>query len=850
MPAFLRTSTYVLILSVLPVCLFLSSTATAQDRTLLSSSRLVFGTETDYSASVRAADFDGDGDQDLVLANGRHWPQQNYVFLNDGYARFSVVRPLGIDHCTSYAAEPIDVDGDGDLDIVTGNAMAPCYLFINDGKAVFTLGDSLSAISSVRSLSIADLNGDGHEDVIATSRGMQNLAHLNDGNGRLNQVVRFGGVDDSTIDVAVADIDQDGANDLLLANRDAQKNQLLIQNPNLHFSPRPLGNAAEQSRAIAVADMDGDGNLDCIVGNISAANRIHFGNGQGGFTRSTTFGSGEEQTYAIAITDLDRDGDQDVISGVVAGQNVAYLNGGSGEEFLEIRFGDPLAATYGLCLADFNSDGFVDVAVANSGSQNRIFLNRPLSQDSKRPGREKKELPTQSNATAPGQKQMPTTRLSRQADELTGSNDWPQFRGLGHVGVSEGYPLAANWNADREDGIQDSQISWRIEIPGLSHSSPVVVGNRLLVCTAVAKEGEAPLKVGRSGAADAADDNGPQQWKVLCLDKRTGEMIWEQICRSGEPSVTRHAKATHANTTLTVVDNRVFAFFGSEGLYCLDLDGKILWQRDLGVINISKYGIGWGYASSPAVFGGKLVLVCDDPTKPFLVALDSRNGEEIWRISREGETERNWSTPFILKDRSGSGAQVIVNGWPSVISYNLKDGSERWRIEGGGDNPIPTPFAIEDRIYLTSAHGSEAPIHVVKAGAMGDLTDQRTNTPNDSFLWSVDRGGAYMSTPVVYDDLLYLGNSNGVLRCFHALTGEAIYEERLGSGASVIGSLVAGDGKIYCVSENKTVYVVKSGKQYELLAENAMEAPLYASPAISEGVIYFRTTKELIAIGK
>ena len=826
----------------------LGALAVAEDRVLISSSRLVFGAEGDFSASVRAGDFDGDGDQDLVIANGRHWPQQNYILLNDGKARFSVVRPLGADQSTSYAAEPIDVDGDGDLDIVTGNAMAPCHLFLNNGMAQFTRGNPLSAISSVRSLAVADVDGDGHPDVIATSRGMQNLAHLNDGQGHLNQIVRFGEVDDSTIDVAIADLNEDGFNDLILANRDAQKNQILSQSPSLHFSARSLGSDAEQSRAIAVADMDGDGNLDCLIGNIGSPNRIHFGDGTGGFNRETTFGASGRQTYAIAIGDLNRDGCPDVITGVVAGQNVAYLNLGDGKEFRELPFGDSLAATYGLCVADFNGDDFADVAVANSGSRNRVFLNRPRSLNEKPLPIGTQQSPSQSILRDGIKSPLSKTHANNGKDPLMFSADWPQFRGSGHVGVSEGYPLAEQWNADRQDEVEDRRIVWRVNLPGLSHSSPVVVGHRLLTCTAVALEGEAPLKVGRSGAADAADDNGPQQWKVLCFDKTTGEVLWERTCHHGEPRVTRHAKATHANTTLTVVDDRIYAFFGSEGLYCLDMDGTILWQRDLGVINISKYGIGWGYASSPAIFAGKLVLVCDDPSEPFLIALDSSNGEEVWRVSREGETERNWSTPFILKDAKSEDAQVIVNGWPSVISYNLRDGSERWRIQGGGDNPVPTPFAIDDRIYITSAHGSEAPIHVVKADAKGDLTDQRVDAPNQSFYWSLDRGGAYMSTPVVYDDLLYLGNSNGVLRCFHAITGQKIYEERLGSGASVIASLVAGDGKIYCVSENAIVYVVKAGEQYELLAENPMGSPLYASPAISEGVIYFRTTTELIAI--
>lgn len=824
----------------------------AQQRTLLSNSRLVFGSAGELSASVRAGDLDNDGDLDLIVANGRHWPQQNFILLNDGAARFTVVRPLGSDQCTSYAAEPVDIDGDGDLDIVTGNDQAPCNVFVNNGQAHFTLSTPLNGISSVRSLTIADLNGDEHPDVIATSRGMTNLAHINDGTGNFPQLVQCGADNDSTIDLAAADLNHDGMLDLVLANRDSQLNQILLQTDLLHFKPTSLGTVSLQTRAIAVADMNGDGHMDCVTGNIESPNEVYFGDGTGLFPERITFGSADRQTYSVAIADMDNDGDPDIVTGVVGSQNVVYFNTGDGRSFSENTFGEPDTATYGLCIADFDGDGFADVAVANSGAQNRIFLNRPAAPA--RPQRQPAAAAIQPAAAAATSATTPSTTQTRPAPAETRSlrtsdpgSDWPWFRGSGHLGVADGCPLPATWNADPEDEIADSNILWQTPIPGLSHSSPVIVGDLALICTVIAADGEAPLAVGRSGAADAADDNGVQKWMVLCLNRHTGEQVWERTCRVGLPQVTRHAKATHANTTLTVTNERIYAFFGSEGLYCLNMDGTLHWERDLGVINISKYGIGWGYASSPAIFEDKLVLVCDDPERPFLVTLDAGNGEELYRISREGETERNWSTPFIIRNDIDDDPQVVVNGWPSVISYNLSDGSERWRIRGGGDNPVPTPFAINQHIYITSAHGASAPIHAVRLNAKGDLTELTESAPNDGILWSIPRGGAYMSTPVVYEGLLYVGSSNGVLRCYDAMTGEQLYEERLGSGASIIASLVAGDGKIFAASENGNVYVISAGQRYELLSVNPMGAPCYATPAISSGVIYIRTTNALIA---
>jgi outer membrane protein assembly factor BamB len=194
---------------------------------------------------------------------------------------------------------------------------------------------------------------------------------------------------------------------------------------------------------------------------------------------------------------------------------------------------------------------------------------------------------------------------------------------------------------------------------------------------------------------------------------------------------------------------------------------------------------------------------------------------------------------------------VVVNGWPAVISYNFETGEELWRIQGGGDNPVPTPFEALGNLYITSAHGADSPIYVVDPDARGDITpadDESDSERSGGMVWSTMRGGAYMSTPVVYGDYLYLGTSGGVLRCFDARSGEKVYEKRLGSKASMIASLIAGDGKVYCASENGTVYVVDAGPEFRLLAENPMGEPCFASPAVSEGTIYFRTVGRLVAV--
>lgn len=424
------------------------------------------------------------------------------------------------------------------------------------------------------------------------------------------------------------------------------------------------------------------------------------------------------------------------------------------------------------------------------------------------------------------------------------SQDWPGFRGPSGTGLVEvEIPVATSWDATDPN---DASILWSVTVPGLGHCSPVVYEDKLFLATAISADGPAPLKVGQGGQPTAADDNGEQRWVVLCYSKITGEELWRTVALKGVPKATRHAKATHANTTLAVNSENILACFGSEGFYCFDHQGRLKWQKDIGIVDVSKYGIGWGYASSPVLFENRVVLVCDDPEHPFVACYDILDGSEIWKISRSGICERSWGSALVC--RSAIGNQVVVNGWPWIVSYDLETGDELWRIAGGGDNPVPTPFVANEKIYITNAHGGQAPIYVLKKDAEGNLSESE-QAADKALIWKSDRGGAYMSTPIVYKGLLYLGNTNGLARCFDAESGEAIYEKRLGRNAAIYASLVATDGKVFFTSEDGYVYVVRSGTEFDVIAKNPLGAPCFATPAISEGVLYFRTQEKLIAVG-
>ncbi|HKF55495.1 MAG TPA: PQQ-binding-like beta-propeller repeat protein [Blastocatellia bacterium] len=425
------------------------------------------------------------------------------------------------------------------------------------------------------------------------------------------------------------------------------------------------------------------------------------------------------------------------------------------------------------------------------------------------------------------------------------AQNWPGFRGPGGQGIADGYPTRVSWNADSSTG-KVSGVLWRAEIPGLAHSSPIVWGDRIYVGTAVRLSGKAPLRIGYYGDVQPAKDNDEQKWMILCFDKKSGKRLWERVLRTAKPLTDRHEKSTHANTTLVTDGRRLVAFFGSEGLYCFDMDGKATWKKDLGVVNNSWHGIGWGYSSSPALYKDRIVLLCDDPAAPFLSAFSLSNGDQLWKASRKGLCEGSWGTPFIYND--GQRTQVITNGWPFVVSYDFETGKELWRLRGGGDIPIPTPFVADGLIVVSNAHGGKAPLFLIRPSAQGDISLAEGSTSNDSVVWCAPNGGSYISTPVVYRGHIYLANHNGVLRCFDFKTGQKVYEDRLGVDSSCSASLVAADGKVYCATEQGTVNVVKAGPTLEVLAKNELGEPCLATPAISQGVLYFRTASSLIAI--
>jgi len=421
------------------------------------------------------------------------------------------------------------------------------------------------------------------------------------------------------------------------------------------------------------------------------------------------------------------------------------------------------------------------------------------------------------------------------------NQQWPGFRGPWACGFMENAKTPAEWSVENAKNIK-----WKTAIPGLGHSSPVIWDDYLFVTTASNGVGSESLKVGLYGNIDEANDSVVHEFKVYCLDKNTGKIIWERIAHKGIPKSKRHTKASQANCTAATDSKYLVVHFGSEGLYCYDFKGNLIWEKDMGLMNPgwnTTPGIEWGYSSSPVIFKNKIILQCDIPKNPFIAALDLATGNEIWRTSR-GDEAQTYCTPAIYSKNGKS--QVIVNGYMHIGGYDFETGKEIWRLSNGGDIPTPTPVIANDLIYLNSAHGKFSPIFVVRPDAKGDITLAADSTKSKSIVWSIKRGGAYMQTPLIYQGYLYNLQVNGQLTCYDALTGELKYKTNLGEAFTASG--IAADGKAYFSSEEGNIYVIKAGPEYKLLAKNALNDVCMATPAISGNTLFFRTQHFIFAI--
>jgi outer membrane protein assembly factor BamB len=430
--------------------------------------------------------------------------------------------------------------------------------------------------------------------------------------------------------------------------------------------------------------------------------------------------------------------------------------------------------------------------------------------------------------------------------------NWPQFRGPNASGHAPANSPAAPHTWDLPT---NKNIRWKSPIPGLAHSSPVIWQNKIFLTTADTPGTDQPLKTGLYGDIAPVNDNQPVDYKLLCLDKTTGKILWDKTAHTGVPKVKRHPKATHANSTPAADAKRVVAFFGAEGLYCYDHDGNFLWKKDLGPLDSGYYmapSAQWGFASSPVLHtdkdGDKVIVQCDVQKGSFLAAFDAATGNEIWRTPRDEVP--TWSTPTILQLENAP-TQILCNGWKQIAAYNLDDGKLIWSLKGGGDIPVPTPVAAHGLVFITNAHGPRSPLYAINpATAKGDITLPPGQTSSPHIAWSIPRGGNYMQTPIIVQDLLFLCRDDGTLTCFQAKTGQQLYRQRLTpERKGFTASPVASADRLYYPAEDGTVHIIAATKEFKPIAQLPLNEENLATPALSNGTLYFRTRNHLIAIG-
>ncbi len=422
---------------------------------------------------------------------------------------------------------------------------------------------------------------------------------------------------------------------------------------------------------------------------------------------------------------------------------------------------------------------------------------------------------------------------------------WPSFRGTRAGGSADGQKLPDEWN-----GETGENILWRTPIPGLGHSSPIVWGDRIFVTTAISSDPDATFRPGLYGDGDASADRSRHRWMLYAIDKASGKILWDRAAYEGTPVDKRHIKSTYASAT-PVTDGRiVVASFGSQGVHAYDVRGNFLWKVDLGRVDVGAYDIPafeWGPASSPIIWNGLVIVQSDTQGESFILALDAETGETVWQTERDELP--SWGTPNVAM--TSAGPELVTNASNFIRGYDPRTGEELWKLGGSSKITAPTPVYSDDLFVVASGRNPERPIFAIRSDARGDLTLSGRDTSNEAIAWSHTRRGSYMPTPLIYDGLLYVLANNGIFDAYSLATGEEVYRERLehlGSGFSA--SPVAADGKIYLSGEDGEMLVIGAGRQLRHIATNSMGELLMATPALSDGVMYVRSSRSLFAVGQ
>lgn len=417
---------------------------------------------------------------------------------------------------------------------------------------------------------------------------------------------------------------------------------------------------------------------------------------------------------------------------------------------------------------------------------------------------------------------------------------WPRFRGPDATGVSNEEGLPTSWSTTEN-------VTWSVPIAGRSWSSPIIAGDRIFLTTAISEGEDYDAKKGLYFGGNRPEPlPDVHHFEVLALAADTGEVVWEEVAHAAKPETPIHIKNTYASETPATDGERVFALFGNIGLFAYSVDGEKLWEKRWDPLPMR---FGWGTASSPVVHEDRVFVVHDNDKASWLAAFDAKTGDELFRVDRSDE-KSNWSTPFVWENAERT--ELVTAGTVAVRSYDL-GGKLLWSLEGMSSITIGAPYASQGLLYVSSGYVGDRnrPIYAIRPGATGDISLAGDKRSNEAIAWSLPDAAPYNPTTIVYGDYLYTLLDRGFFVCYDARTGEMVYDkQRLGVGTNFTSSPWAYDGKIFCLSEDGETYVIRAGKDFEILRTNPLEEMCMASPAISRGSLFIRTMSKLYRISE
>ena len=444
--------------------------------------------------------------------------------------------------------------------------------------------------------------------------------------------------------------------------------------------------------------------------------------------------------------------------------------------------------------------------------------------------------------TTPPPAMLPPGRIAR----ASGPRNWPSFRGDSSAGNGDGQRAITDW-----DVASGKNVKWKTPIPGIATSSPIVWGNRVFATTAVSSAGNNSFKTGLYGDVKPVDDLSPHEWKIYCLDKATGKILWEKAAVIGAPRTKRHTKSSQASSTPVTDGRRVVAVFGSAGvMIAWDYSGKELWRVNLGTLDSGWFfdpAFQWGHSSSPIIYRNSVILQADVQKGSFIAAWDVATGKPLWKTERADEIS-TWGTPTIA--RTADGRDVLVTNGTKIRGYDPASGKQLWTLGPNSEITIGTPVAGNGLVYVTGGYPPVRPIYAIRPGAEGDISLQKGQESNQSIAWSNMTEGTYIPTPLLYDGYLFTLNINGVLSAYDPQTGKRAFRGRVGTGGAFSASPVGADGRLYIASEDGEVYVISATPDMKQIAKNDMKEVMMATPAISDGLIVLRTIGHLYGVGQ